>query len=103
MPESPTMVYVTYEGTHASRFDRKYYEKSHLPMVLRAFKHYGLESAVAFYPEQQQDGTVAICELRFADPNGAETAWSSDEAQAVFSDVPQFTDLKPQRLRAVPA
>lgn len=96
------LVYVTYEGTPASRFDRHYYVHQHLPMVLKAWRQYGLESVSAFFPAVEQTGTIALCECRFRDEAAVEAAFASHESAAVMADVPRFTDLSPIRARALP-
>ncbi|WP_253189745.1 EthD family reductase [Paraburkholderia fungorum] len=95
---SPT-VYVTYEGAPADRFDRSYYVEHHLPLVMRAWQQYGLESVAAFFPPLTHVGTLVICECRFRDEAAIDTAFGSQEAAAVMADVPRFTDLAPTRLR----
>lgn len=95
-----TVVYVTYRGTPETRFDRDYYVAHHLPLVLRSWRRYGLESAAAFFPALPSDGTIAICECRFRDAAAIEAAFASPEAPAVMRDVARFTDVAPTRLRA---
>lgn len=95
---SPT-VYVAYEGTSNDHFDRRYYEERHLPLVMQAWKRYGLQSATAFFPPLTHVGTLAICECRFVDEAAIEAAFGSPEADAVMADLPAFTDLSPIRLR----
>lgn len=45
---SPT-VYVTYNGAPGERFDRSYYLEHHLPLVMQAWRRYGLEHVAAFF------------------------------------------------------
>lgn len=45
-----TVVYVTYQGTPHSRFDRHYYLNHHLPLVMKAWQPYGLDRVAAFFP-----------------------------------------------------
>lgn len=98
---SPT-VYVSFEGTPESRFDRRYYVELHLPLVLRAWQRHGLEAAVAFYPPPTHAGTLVICECRFRDEAAIAAAFGSPEAPEVMADLANFTDLAPVRLRAAP-
>jgi uncharacterized protein (TIGR02118 family) len=93
-------LYVTYQGTPQSRFDREYYNSQHLPLVMASFARYGLLSVAAFYPALQQPGTLAICECIFRDETAIEASFSSPEATAVMADVGLFTDITPVRLRA---
>jgi hypothetical protein len=59
------IIYVTYQGTPGTRFDRDYYVAHHLPLVMRSWQPYGLESAAAFFPATAASGTIAICDCRF--------------------------------------
>ncbi|WP_338805525.1 EthD family reductase [Pseudomonas chlororaphis] len=93
-------VYVTYEGTPDSRFDRSYYVEHHLPLVMQAWRRYGLESVAAFFPLQMQVGTIAICECRFRNETAIEAAFGSPETPEVMADLSKFTDLAPTRWRA---
>ena len=77
---APTLVYVTYQGTPETRFDRTYYVERHLPLVMQAWGRYGLESVAAFFPAEGREGTIAICECRFRD------AAAIDRVCAVFKD-----------------
>jgi len=103
IPDSDAIVvYVTYQGTSQSRFDRHYYIDHHLPLVMKAWRPYGLDHAAAFFPATGQNGTIAICECRFRDLAAADAAFGSAEASAVMADVHNFTDLVPVRARVVP-
>lgn len=95
------VIYVTYEGTPDSRFDRRYYVEQHLSLVLRNWQRYGLESVAAFFPAITQAGTIAICECHFRDEAAIDAAFGSKEAPEVMADVVNFTDVTPQRIRAV--
>ena len=98
---APVLVYVTYEGTSADRFDRDYYRSHHLPLVSASWAKHGLESCRGFFPTDDASGTVAICELRFRDEAAVEAAFSSAEAPTVMADVATYTDLAPKRRRAL--
>ena len=99
-------VYVSYEGTPNDRFDRTYYVEHHLPLVMQAWRRYGLERLAAFFPASTDvgsgPGTQVICECSFRDQASMEAAFGSPEAAAVMADVPVFTDISPTRLRVVP-
>ncbi|WP_454725491.1 MULTISPECIES: EthD family reductase [Cupriavidus] len=94
------VVYVTYQGTPQDRFDRDYYVAVHLPLVMEAWKQYGLLSLNAFFPAAAQEGTLAICECVFRDEGALEAALASPEVGAVMADVPRFTAIAPRRVRA---
>ncbi|HDR8963813.1 TPA: EthD family reductase [Burkholderia vietnamiensis] len=92
-------VYVTYDGTPAQRFHRRYYVERHLPLVMHAWRRYGLERATAFFPAPTHVGTLAICECIFRDNAAIDAAFGSPEAALVMADVAAFTDIAPTRLR----
>lgn len=98
---SPVVVYVTYVGTPQSQFDREYYVTAHLPLVRQAWQQYGLISVSAFFPALAQAGTIAICECVFRDDAALDAAFASAEVAGVMADVARFTELAPQRMRAV--
>ena len=99
--DNKVRIYVTYEGEPTSRFDRDYYVQQHLPLVLKAWRQYGLESVSAFFPAIEHAGTVALCECRFRDDAAMETAFASPESSDVMADVRRFTNLSPTRARAL--
>ncbi len=98
---APAIIYVTYQGTPQTRFDRDYYVAHHLPLVVRSWQRYGLESASAFFPAVAASGTIAICECRFRDAAAMEAAFAAPETPTVMEDVARFTDVQPGRARAV--
>ncbi|MBN3726557.1 EthD family reductase [Burkholderia sp. Ac-20379] len=102
-PIALPIVYVAYEGTPDDRFDRRYYVERHLPLVMAAWRRYGLERVEAFFPAftRAAAGTLVICECRFCDEAAIDAAFGSPEAAAVMADVPAFTDLAPTRSRVV--
>jgi len=97
----PVIVYVTYQGTPGTRFDRAYYVAEHLPLVMRAWQSYGLEGIATFFPAVAQSGTIAICECRFRDEAAVTAAFTAPESAAVMADVARFTEVEPARARAV--
>lgn len=99
--KSPAIVYVTYQGNPATRFDRNYYVEQHLPLVMKAWGAYGLEAIAAFFPATGASGTIAICECRFRDNAAIDAAFGAAETPAVMADVTQFTDATPARAKAV--
>jgi uncharacterized protein (TIGR02118 family) len=98
---TPVTVYVTYAGSAQARFDRTWYVERHLPLVMASWSQYGLEGVTAFFPASQQAGTLAICECRFRDQAAFDAAFNSPQTPAVMADVARFTDITPQRARAV--
>ncbi len=96
------MLYVTYPGDPNTRFDRKYYVESHLPLVMKHWSRYGLASVAAFFPEGSGAGTIALCACRFRDEQAIRNAFASPEAGKVMADIPHFTDAQPSQSLSVP-
>jgi uncharacterized protein (TIGR02118 family) len=99
--DAAAIVYVTYRGGPESHFNRDYYVERHLPLVMKAWAPYGLESVAAFFPASQEAETIAICECRFRNAAAIDAAFGSPETPAVMDDVPRFTDVEPTQARAV--
>ena len=97
-----TILYVTYPGDTATRFDRDYYLARHVPLVMRAWGPYGLQSCAAFWPAEDGAGTIAIAECRFSDEAALSAALVSPETPKVMADIAHFTDAKPVQTRAAP-
>ncbi len=94
--ERVTML-VTYKGLAGTRFDREYYKNQHLPLVLEAWKPYGLETAAALFPEGNDSDTIAICICNFRNGAAMAAALNSSESAGVMADVQHFTDAKPEQ------
>ena len=90
-----TTLYVTYPGDAATRFDRDYYVRHHLPLVMACWGSLGLDSCAAFWPADADAGTVAIAECRFRDEAALRAALASPETPRVMADVARFTDSEP--------
>jgi len=99
--DAAAIVYVTYRGGPDTRFDRDYYVERHLPLVMKAWRRYGLESVAAFFPATQEAETIAICECRFRSASAVDAAFRSPETPEVMADVQRFTDVEPGQARAV--
>ncbi len=97
-----TTVLVIYPGDVGARFDREYYVRIHLPLVMEAWSRYGLESVAAFFPAGDGAGIIAMCTCSFRDEAAIHAAFGSPEAERVMADVASFTDSKPVQSRAVP-
>ncbi|WP_130835695.1 EthD family reductase [[Erwinia] mediterraneensis] len=98
---SQVTVFVYYQGTAETRFDRDFFVTRHLPLCMESWQQYGLLSVTAFFPALQQEGTIAICECVFRDEAAVEASFNSPEVPKVMADVPLYTDATPQRVRAV--
>ncbi len=97
-----TILYVTYPGDAATRFDRTYYTREHRPLVMAKWGPYGLGSCAAFWPDDADNGTIAICECRFRDEVAMQAALASPETPEVMADVGRFTDAKQTQCLAGP-
>ncbi len=97
-----TRVFVTYPGDAGTRFDRDHYVRTHLPLVLEAWRPYGLETVAAFFPSGDGAGTICICECVFRDEAAVKAAFASPQAGAVMADVANFTDAAPAQVRGAP-
>ena len=95
-------VYIAYPGDKDTPFDRAYYAAHHLPLVMECWKNYGLQGLAVFYPEQDGNGTIAICTCEFADDAAVGASFSSPRTPEVMQDIPNFTDARPTQYRAVP-
>ena len=96
------IVHITYSGDASTRFDRDYYRKNHLPLVMQCWKQHGLEGISVLYPEDPGTGTIAICECKFRDDAAVTASFESEETPQVMADVKHFTGVTPTQTRAVP-
>lgn len=96
------IIYVTYEGTSETRFDRDYYVSKHLPLVTEAWAQHGLVSVSALFPAMGTRGTIAMCECRFSDEAAISRCFAAPETEAVMADITRFTDVAPTRLHGRP-
>ena len=97
-----TILYVSYPGDAATRFDRNYYVRRHLPLVMECWGPLGLESCEVFWPAGTGAGTIAIAECRFRDEAAMRTALASPQTRRVMTDIAFFTDAAPEQRLAGP-
>ena len=97
-----TRVFVTYPGDAGTQFDRDHYVRTHLPLVLAAWRPYGLETVAAFFPSGDGAGTICICECVFRDDAAVQASLAAPQTGAVMADVANFTDVIPLQLHAAP-
>lgn len=90
---------VTYPVTAGATFDADYYVATHMPLVRARWTPYGLESARALIADGTQP-YAAVAVLDFRDGAAIDAALASAEAEEVFGDVPNFTDIAPVAMRA---
>lgn len=86
---------VSYPLTPGARFDADYYVATHLPLVREKWAAFGLTEAAALLPDQNEPPFAALALLHFETRDGIERALISPEADAVFGDLVNFTDIKP--------
>ena len=91
------ILYVTYPGDVGARFDREYYVKTHLPLVMESWRKYGLETVAAFFPEGSGEGTIAICACSFRDETAIRESFAAPEACKVMDDIAHFTNAIPSQ------
>ena len=97
-----TTMYVSYPGDANTRFDREYYIRHHIELVMACWGPLGLESCTAFWPADLGAGTIAIAECRFRDEAAMRTALASPDTPRVMADVARFTEAKPTQSLATP-
>jgi uncharacterized protein (TIGR02118 family) len=96
-----TRLFVTYPAKDDARFERRYYVDTHLPLVEKQWRPYGLTSASAYFPADARASEVAVAILSFADEMSIDAALGSAAAAVVMGDLPNFTDLTPEISRGV--
>lgn len=89
--------------TGGSFFDRDYYVDVHLPLALKCWRQYGLESALAFFPRDADAPDASIGFYKFRDEAAIHAALASPETDTVMADVPRFTDAEVSRIIGFPA
>ena len=97
-----TTVFVTYPGDASTPFDRDYYTRVHVPLVMEAWGLHGLRSCAAFFPVKEGGGTIAVAVCEFRDEAALQAALASPDTPRVMADVATFTTAKPSQRRAVP-
>lgn len=95
-------MFVTYPGDAGTRFDRDYFVRAHLPLVMEAWGPHGLESVAAFFPAGDGEGTIALAVCGFRDRAAVDAALDSPETGRVMADVENYTDAEPSRSLAAP-
>ena len=96
------LLFVTYPGEAATRFDREYYVNTHLQLVMDAWGPHGLQALDAFFPAGTGADITAMCICVFRDEETIKTSLDSPHTERVMADIRHFTDAKPSQSRAVP-
>ena len=97
---TPVTLYVYYRGNANTRFNREYYTRHHMALVLSVWKRYGLLSCEPLYPprvESDSEQVLAICVCVFRDEAAINASFASKEASEVMADIARFTDAEAQR------
>ncbi len=77
-----TTMYVTYPGDAGTRFDRDYYVRHHLPLVMACWGPLGLESCAAFWPADADAGTIASANAASATRRRCAPRWPRPRRRA---------------------
>ena len=97
-----TTVFVTYPGDGSTPFDRDYYVRVHVPLVMQAWRPHGLQSCAAFFPAAEGGGVIAFAVCEFRDEAALQAALASPQTTQVMADVANFTTAQPSQSRAAP-
>jgi len=97
------VVLVMYPNQEGAKFDVDYYIETHMPLVEKCLKPYGLVSWEVLHGQSGTSGTEApyLCVgvLRFDDPEGYDKGVKATGEQ-LRGDIPNFTNVRPVRLLA---
>lgn len=80
------------------KFNEDYYINTHMPLVQKLWGPLGLKSWTVSVPAEGPH--VMTAALRWESHEAFETAAKGDTASQIFGDVPNFTDIKPELLKA---
>ena len=102
MAAAEVTMYVTYAGDADTPFDRRRWIDVHLPLVRECWEPHGLERIGGFFPDGDGAGLIAVCACVFRDEAAMHRALASPETARVMDDVPNVTNVTPQRAVAKP-
>jgi uncharacterized protein (TIGR02118 family) len=92
------IVAVMYPNGAEAKFDHEYYITTHIPLLKDRWGPLGLKEVEVLRGTQQPDGSVApfvaIALLRFGSVDEFKAA-SKAHGREIFSDIANFTDIKP--------
>jgi uncharacterized protein (TIGR02118 family) len=94
-------MFVTCTGDSTTRFDREYYVKTHLPLVMETWGPYGLRSAAAYFPATDAAETIAVAICELVDDAAVDAASACPGSDAVMADIGIFTDSEPRHHRTI--
>lgn len=102
MPYYATVMYPNNDDIH---FDREYYMKSHMPLVEKTWKKYGLTNwHVTEYSKALDGGKppyLIAARLEWESEESLQNALKDPDAAKIFEDVPAFTNVKPITMAGV--
>ena len=90
----PAAMMVSYPPSAGATFDRDYYVATHMPLARKQLGPIGMTDITGYFPEGD-GGPLAIAILTFTDAAARDAALSSEAAQQVFADIPNFTNVQP--------
>ncbi|KAN0104250.1 hypothetical protein V8E51_009995 [Hyaloscypha variabilis] len=85
-------VTILYPSGSDINFDMSYYLSSHMPMLLKSWKSYGLTNYTVSKPAEGP--YVCICYLNFSSFEGFKKASEGPERKAIREDVQNYTNSK---------
>jgi uncharacterized protein (TIGR02118 family) len=94
------MVYcstVLYPNEEASTFDVDYYLNVHMPLVHKCWGKHGLRESTVIRYDTSYDGSKRYtlgAVLTWESKESIKAAVASEDAKAVFADVPNFSSLR---------
>ncbi len=91
---------VSYPASDGVRFDRDYYVGTHIPIAIKEWTPFGLESAEVLFPADATQPLAGLVLLRFVSQAAIDAALTAPAAGIVVGDVPNFTDIVPAIFRA---
>ena len=91
-------VSVLYPNTEGSKFDMNYYLNTHTPMLQQklggALKSVAIEEGIAGATPGSPPTYRVLCHLGFDSVDAFQKAFAP-HAQAIMSDIPNYTDVQP--------
>ena len=94
-----TTISVIYPRSAGATFDYEYYERTHLPLVIKRLRNAGLLSAEALRGVSGLDGSepafLAMALLRFQSLDRFGAAMAGSNAAEIMADIANFTSVQP--------
>ncbi|MBA3678479.1 MAG: EthD family reductase [Sphingosinicella sp.] len=94
-----TIVSIAYARSEGATFDYDYYEKTHLPLVMRRWRDAGVSGAEAMRGVSTLDGKeaafFAVALIRFESFDRFREAFAGEHAAEIVGDIANFTNVRP--------